>query len=79
MSHLHAVALDVETTGIDPTEDAVVELAAVDIRIDPATGQYDALETLFTSLVDPKRDILAAAAAVHHLTARDVQGQPDLA
>ena len=79
MSHLHAVALDVETTGFDPTEDAVVDLAAVDIGIDPATGQYDALETLFTSLVDPKRDIPAAASAVHHLTARDVQGQPDLA
>ena len=79
MSHLHALALDVETTGLDPTQDAVVELAAVGIRIDPVTGQYDALETLFTSLVDPKRDIPPAASAVHHLTARDVQGQPDLA
>ena len=79
MSHLHALALDVETTGLDSTQDAVVELAAVGIRIDPVTGQYDALETLFTSLVDPKRDIPPAASAVHHLTARDVQGQPDLA
>ena len=79
MSHLHALAIDVETTGLDPTQDAVVELAAVGLRIDPATGQYDALQTLFTSLVDPQRAIPAAASAVHHLTARDVQGQPRLA
>ena len=79
MSHLHALAIDVETTGLDPSQDAVVELAAVGLRIDPATGQHDAPQTLFTSLVDPKRDIPAAASAVHHLTARDVQGQPDLA
>ena len=79
MATLHALAIDVETTGTDPETDAVVELAAVGIRIDPATGQYDALRTLFTSLVDPGRDIPAAAAAVHHLTARDVHGQPRLA
>lgn len=75
MSQLHALAIDVETTGLDPTRDAVVELAAVGIRIDPATGQYDALRTLFTSLVDPGRSP-AAAPAVHHLTARDVQPDP---
>ena len=79
MPAIHALALDVETTGLDPDTDTVVEFAAVGIRIDPATGQYDALETFFTSLVDPKCGIPAAASAVHHLTARDVQGQPDLA
>ena len=77
MSLLHALAIDVKTTGLDPTRDAVVELAAAGIGIDPATGQYDAPQTLFTSLVDPHRDI--PATAVHFLTARDVQGQPDLA
>ena len=77
MSLLHALAIDVKTTGLDPTRDAVVELAAAGIGIDPATGQHDAPQTLFTSLVDPHRDI--PATAVHFLTARDVQGQPDLA
>ena len=79
MPTLHALAIDVETTGTDPETDAVVELAAIGVRIDPATGQHEALETLFTSLVDPKRIIPAAASAIHHLTARDVQGQPELA
>ena len=47
-------------------------------RFGPATGQYDALQTLFTSLVDPGRDIPPAASAVHHLTAENVAGQPGL-
>ena len=79
MPNLHALAIDVETTGTNPATDAVVELAAAGIRIDPATGQYEAPETLFTSLVDPQRAIPAAASAEHHLTARDVQGQTHLA
>ena len=78
MPTLHALAIDVETTGLDPTRDAVVELAAVGLRIDPATGRPDARRTLFSSLVDPERDIPAAASAVHHLMAKDVAGQPRL-
>ena len=79
MPTLSILALDVETTGLDPATDTVVELAAVGARMDLATGRYDALETLFTTLVDPQRTIPATASAVHHLTARDLQGQPDLA
>ena len=79
MSTLHALALDVETTGLDPHAHAVVELAAIGVRIDPATGQYDACRALFATLVDPGRAIPPAASAVHHITDRDVQGQPCLA
>ena len=79
MPTIPILALDVETTGLDPETDTVVELAAVGARMDPATGRYDTLETLFTSLVDPQCAVPATASAVHHLTTRDLQGQPDLA
>ncbi len=69
------VAIDVETTGLDPSEHRVVDIAAVGVCIvDPATGSQDAWQPLYSSLVDPERDIPAAASAVHHLTAKDVAG-----
>lgn len=78
MATIHALAIGVETTGTDPDTDTVVELAAVGARIDPATGQYEALQTLFTSPIAPQFATPAAASAVHHRTDPDVQGQPGL-
>ena len=66
MPTIPILALDVETAGIDPETDTVVELAAVGARMDPATGRYDALETLFTSLVDPQCAVPAAGVADAH-------------
>ena len=79
MTAIRAVAIDLETTGFHPGDDRIVEIAAVGICIvDPATGHHDPYETLYASLVDPERDIPPDASAVHHLTARDVRGQPRL-
>lgn len=79
MTAVRAVAIDLETTGVHPVEDRIVEIAAVGLCIaNPATGHYDAYKTLYSSLVDPERDIPPDASAVHHLTARDVRGQPRL-
>ncbi|MYD93282.1 MAG: 3'-5' exonuclease [Chloroflexi bacterium] len=79
MTAIRAVAIDLETTGFHPVDDRIVEIAAVGIRIaDPATGHYHPYETLYASMVDPERDIPPDASAVHHLTARDVRGQPRL-
>ena len=64
--------VDVETTGIDPATDRVVEVACFLIR----SGQNIAT---FSSLVDPGREIPATASAVHHITARHVKGAPTLA
>ena len=75
---IRALAIDVETTGTDPCTDRVVQLAAVGLRIDPGSSAGDAPTPLFTSLVDPGRDIPATASAIHHLTSADVQGQPRL-
>ena len=44
------VAIDLETTGLDPARDAIIEVAAVTFR------GNDVIEE-FTSLVNPLRDI----------------------
>jgi DNA polymerase III epsilon subunit-like protein len=33
--------IDIETTGTDPEEDAVIEIASVDLQADGATAPYD--------------------------------------
>jgi DNA polymerase III alpha subunit (gram-positive type) len=63
--------VDVETTGVDPTVDRVVEVACARIR---GGREIDA----FSSLVHPGRHIPAVASAVHHLTDREVQFAPAL-
>jgi DNA polymerase III epsilon subunit-like protein len=63
--------IDVETTGIDPSVDRVVEVACAVVR--------DGKETdAFSSLINPGRSIPPAASAVHHLTNRHVQNAPSL-
>jgi DNA polymerase III epsilon subunit-like protein len=61
--------VDVETTGVDPQTDRVVEVACVLVR----DGRR--LDT-FTTLVDPERPIPATASAEHHLTDAYVRGAP---
>jgi len=63
--------VDVETTGMDPRQDGVVEVACVLMR------DGERLET-FGTLVDPGRPIPAVASAVHHLTDAHVRGAPRL-
>jgi DNA polymerase III epsilon subunit-like protein len=66
-----SAVIDVETTGIDPSVDRVVEVACAVVR--------DGKETdAFSSLINPGRSIPAAASAVHHLTNRHVQNAPSL-
>lgn len=65
------VALDLETTGMDPRTDRIVALAAV--RWGPH-GE----ETSFVSLVDPGRPIPASATAIHGLDDAAVRGAPRL-
>ena len=63
MAAIHALAIGIETTGAEPDTDAVVGLAAVGARIDPASGRIDALQTLFTSPADPPHTVPAPARA----------------
>lgn len=65
------VALDLETTGLDPRRDAIVSLAAIPfVEGLPAPG--------YVTLVDPGRPIPPESTAVHGLTDGMVRGGPPL-
>jgi exodeoxyribonuclease X len=60
---------DVETTGIDPTEHRVIEIAAYDLDTDA-----NAITRVGSELVAPGRGIPAEASAVHHILEVDLKG-----
>jgi exodeoxyribonuclease X len=61
---------DAETTGFDPKEHRVVEIAAYDLHPDRR------IERVGAHLVNPGRAIPPEASAVHHLIDADVAGAP---
>jgi DNA polymerase-3 subunit epsilon len=63
------VAIDLETTGLDPRRDAIVSLAAIPF-VDgaPAAG--------YVTLVDPGRPIPPESTAIHGLTDGMLRGAP---
>lgn len=61
---------DVETTGMSPTNDRIVEIAAV--RVDPG-GKLERFQTL----IHPGRRIPPAATTVHHISDEMVQDAPN--
>jgi exodeoxyribonuclease X len=61
---------DVETTGLDPTDHRVIEIAAYDLRED------NSIVPVASHLVAPGRDIPPEASAVHHLILQDLAGVP---
>jgi DNA polymerase-3 subunit epsilon len=66
------VAIDCETTGMDPRNDGVVALAAV--RCGPGGTE----EAYFETLVDPGRPISEASLSVHGISEDMIQGAPVL-
>ncbi|MDX2140443.1 MAG: helicase C-terminal domain-containing protein [Chloroflexota bacterium] len=63
------VAIDLETTGLDPSLDAILEIAAVRFR----DGQI--IET-YSTLIDPQRPVPQTVALLTGITDDDVQGKP---
>lgn len=66
------LVLDTETTGMDDTQDRVVEVAGTWVVLEPTVQ----IERAFDTLVNPLRPIPALASAVHHLTDKDVADAP---
>jgi DNA polymerase-3 subunit epsilon len=64
--------IDTETTGRDPAEDRIVEIAIV-------KGCAGGVLTRNTWLIDPKRSIPEGASQVHGIYDKDVAGQPTFA
>ena len=66
------VALDLETTGLDPTQDQIIEIGAVRFRGGEVIEQ-------FSQLVDPGRPIPALITSLTGLRDEDFVGAPPLA
>lgn len=65
------VVFDLETTGMSPAKDAIIEISAVKVRSGAVTDT-------FSSLVNPGRTIPYAASAVNHITDEMVADAPDI-
>jgi exodeoxyribonuclease X len=63
--------MDVETTGLDPVTDRIVEIGWCDLLNGKIYGPN-------SMMVDPGRSIPPEASAIHHLTDEDVAGAPFL-
>lgn len=63
------VCFDLETTGIDPATDRIVEISV--LKVDP-----DGTRTVRTRRVNPGRPIPAGATAVHGIRDEDVADEP---
>jgi len=64
-----AVVLDTETTGLNVSEDRVIEIGAIRVTDGKACREED-----FSRLVNPQMPIPAASTAIHTITDADVAG-----
>jgi DNA polymerase III alpha subunit (gram-positive type) len=71
LARLEFVAIDTETTGLDPKTDALVSVAAIPF----AGGKADTAAAL-DRLVNPRRHIPEAAQAIHGIGDDDVRDAP---
>ncbi|NBY05162.1 MAG: DNA polymerase III subunit epsilon, partial [Betaproteobacteria bacterium] len=69
------VVLDTETTGMDSTQDRVIELGMVGFEFDPASGAVVRVVDVLDELEDPGFAIPAASIAIHHITDEMVSGR----
>lgn len=72
---LRASIVDVETTGLNPAADEVVELALVLFSFDPRTGSGIEVLEEYCGLRDPGRPIPPGAMRAHGITDEDVRGR----
>lgn len=66
--------LDLETTGVSPEEDRIVEFAFVQYRPVPALDTCAVKE--YSTLVNPRIHIPEEATETHHIKDEDVAGEP---
>lgn len=65
------VCIDCEATGLDPEQNAIIEIAGIRFRGD------EVLES-FETLIDPECEIPESSIAVHHITPEMVKGKPKI-
>lgn len=74
MAHLDKevfVCIDCETTGLDPKNDRIIEVAVVRFTLDQVLAQFE-------SLIDPQMLIPEESIAIHHISNEMVQGKPTI-
>ena len=74
MPHLKThtfVCVDCESTGLDPKEDRIIEVAAVKFTLEETIDSFE-------SLIDPQIVIPQSSIAIHHITQEMVQGKPTI-
>ena len=64
--------IDIETTGIDPAIDAIVEMASIDIQCEST------ITNIRETLVKPGVSVPPVASAIHHLIDEDLEDAPPL-
>lgn len=67
--------IDVETTGLDPSREEVIELALLLFAYDPVDGRICGILDEYVGLREPSVPISPDAAAVHGLTGDIVRGK----
>lgn len=70
-----AIVLDVETTGLNPQIDEILELAMTLFRYDPMTGRVLEVVRRYSGLREPSCRIPLAASQVHGITQQTVRGR----
>ncbi|PWH05863.1 DEDD exnuclease domain-containing protein [Brachybacterium endophyticum] len=72
LAEAEMVVVDLETTGTDPTQDAITEIGAVKVRAGEVLGE-------FRTFVDPQRPIPAYIASLTGISDATVRGAPTIA
>ena len=65
------ICLDLETTGLDPRADRIIEIGAVIFNFSETIATFE-------SLIDPECLIPESSIAIHHITNDMVQGKPKI-
>lgn len=67
--------IDVETTGLNPEKDEIIEFSIVLFAFDQQTGEIKGIVDEYTGLCDPGISISKAASEIHGITKKDVKGK----
>ncbi len=70
-----ACFVDVETTGLNPKADEVIELALVRVAFDPTEGAIHGIVDRYSDLREPSCAISAGARRVHGISRRQLRGE----
>lgn len=73
-NHINGSVLDVETTGVNPLTDEIIELCIVHFRYDITEGKIKEILETYTGLREPSCRIHPGASRVNGLTLNDVKG-----